>query len=85
MLPAPHSLLDMVIPIPILFRGGRSHYTSVSQSGKPRPKKETNEKMKGGTGERESHALLTVVGGRDRTGGQAKKRYKQPKASLGNK
>lgn len=81
MLPGPHSLLDTVIPIYIWLRGGRSPYVFISQSGKTRSQEETNEEMKGGAGESESRALLTVVGGRDRTGREPKKRQKQPKAS----
>lgn len=45
----------------------------------PSSRKETNEEMRGRAGESESLALLTGVGGRDKTGREPKKRQKQPK------
>ena len=49
------------------------------KSVNPSSRKETNEEMRGRAGESESLALLTGVGGRDKTGREPKKRQKQPK------
>lgn len=54
-LPVPDSLLDMVIPIPIWFRGDRCNFVPWSPiQGNQGPRRKTNEEMKGRTRENKS-------------------------------
>ena len=77
MLSIPHYLLDVVIPIPIWFRGDRSNYVTLpSSQGSEGPRRKQSEEMKGGPGESESCALSTIAGVRDKTEREPKKKQK---------